>query len=48
METRGLKNKLKQKMGFGTPSRTETQPTSSRDKPSEATASIEVGTPNSL
>ena len=48
METRGLKNKIKQKMGFGTPSRTETQLTSGRNKPSVATASIEVGTPISL
>ena len=38
METRGLKNKLKQKMGFGSPSST-----SSRDKPSEASTSREVG-----
>ena len=43
METRGLKNKLKQKMGFVSPSST-----SSRDKPSEATTSIEVGASNPL
>ena len=48
METRGLKNKTKSKVGFGTPSRTESQPTSSRNKPSGATASTEVGTPISL
>ena len=40
METRGLKKKLKERMGFGSPSST-----SSRDKPSEATTSSEVGVP---